>query len=215
MDFILGCNYWASNAGTEMWNNFDAKIIDNDIRKLSEYGIKFIRAFPNWRDFQPIKPLMTVNGKIVDYCTDTDSNIYYLDRKMQKFRYEELKNKVFEGADLYISIDNGILTDFESFVGLKVIDSYEHTENKVALVDGEQVSFSRLRNITVSPAGAQVLAYDNDNNPFITVNHYGKGRVFFVNAPLENNLVDMHNAFVGKTDLVYRKIFNECGIDSC
>ena len=143
-----------------------------------------------------------------------DSKLYIMpsvngNRIMPKFRYEELKNKVFEGADLYISIDNGILTDFESFVGLKVIDSYEHTENKVALVDGEQVSFSRLRNITVSPAGAQVLAYDNDNNPFITVNHYGKGRVFFVNAPLENNLVDMHNAFVGKTDLVYRKIFNE------
>lgn len=538
MEFILGCNYWASNAGAEMWQNFDTKIIDDDIRKLSEYGIKCIRAFPNWRDFQPVKPLLKANGQIVGYCTDTDSDIYYLDkimierfsrfldicskynikvivglltgwmsgglfvpvaliernlivdplaqyleqlfikgfvdkfkdnesiiawdlgnecncmspvsnrweaaswtamvanairsadctrpvvsgmhsleiegiwtitdqasftdiltthpypywcehtrideilslrttmlptaqtkfyaeigekpcfaeelgtmgpmlcsneaaadflrinmfslwannmggvmwwcaneqldldtypytmcmperelglfdiegkakpvldeirkfsnfleaqdfelprpivdavcvltngqrqwgvgymtyvlarmtglnisfalgdnvlpdsklyimpsvngtRFMSKSRYDELKNRVFDGADLYISIDNGILAEFESFVGLKVIDSYEYAQNGVAFFNGEQIEFSRLRNINVCPTTAQVLAYDNNNKPFITENRYGKGRVFFVNAPLENNLVDMHNAFETKTDIIYRKLFNE------
>ncbi len=538
MEFILGCNYWASNAGAEMWQKFDEKIIADDIRKLSEYGVKCIRAFPNWRDFQPVKPMVGALGRTVGYCMDTDSNVYYLDKKMlknfscfldicskynvkvivglltgwmsgglfvpvalndrnlisdplaqyfeqlfikgfvetfkdndaiiawdlgnecncmssvdnrweaaswtamvanairsadcmrpvvsgmhsleidgnwtiadqanftdiltthpypywcehtrvdktlslrttmlptaqtkfyaeigkkpclaeelgtmgpmlcsneaaadflrinmfslwangmsgvmwwcaneqlnldtfpyticmverelglfdidgnakpvlyeirkfadfldaqdyelpkpivdavciltsaqrqwgigymtyvlarmtglnisfdfgdnvlpdsklyimpsvngnsviPKSRYDELKKRIFEGADLYISIDNGVLAEFESFVGLKVIDSYEYMQSGSAFVDGEQIKFSRLRNITVCPTTAQVLAYDDNNNPFITVNHYGKGRVFFVNAPLENNLVDIHNAFEGKTDVIYRKIFNE------
>ena len=38
MDFILGCNFWASNGGTEAWKNFDAKVVENDIRTLAENG---------------------------------------------------------------------------------------------------------------------------------------------------------------------------------
>ena len=31
MDFLIGCNYWASNAGTEMWRNFEPDIIDKEL----------------------------------------------------------------------------------------------------------------------------------------------------------------------------------------
>ena len=34
MEFIVGCNYWASNAGTNMWKDFDIDVIENDIRIL-------------------------------------------------------------------------------------------------------------------------------------------------------------------------------------
>jgi ABC-type transporter Mla maintaining outer membrane lipid asymmetry ATPase subunit MlaF len=34
MDFILGCNYWASNAGTEMWTNWDENAVRKDIKTL-------------------------------------------------------------------------------------------------------------------------------------------------------------------------------------
>ncbi len=33
-EFIIGCNYWASNAGTEMWNDWNEKIIEEDFKKL-------------------------------------------------------------------------------------------------------------------------------------------------------------------------------------
>ena len=36
MEFILGCNYWASNAGIEMWKNFDAEAIKKETK--SEIG---------------------------------------------------------------------------------------------------------------------------------------------------------------------------------
>lgn len=57
-EFMAGCNYWASNAGTEMWRNRGEETVDEDFRKLSQYDVKCLRVFPNWRNFQPIVPLM-------------------------------------------------------------------------------------------------------------------------------------------------------------
>jgi hypothetical protein len=52
--FVLGCNYWASNAGAEMWRNFDAAVIDlqrrvvtlgeRSIKTVSEYLVFFKRT---------------------------------------------------------------------------------------------------------------------------------------------------------------------------
>ena len=67
MEFILGCNYWASNAGADMWRDFDIECIDKDIRILSEYGVKHMRVFPNWRDFQPVEPILGGSGVLLGY----------------------------------------------------------------------------------------------------------------------------------------------------
>ncbi len=50
-----GCNYWASNAGTEMWKEWDEEAVRNDFRLMRETGMKTVRVFPSWRDFQPIE----------------------------------------------------------------------------------------------------------------------------------------------------------------
>lgn len=52
--FFVGCNYWASNAGTDMWNNWSKEVVEKDFDQLSKLGIKVIRVFPIWSDFQPI-----------------------------------------------------------------------------------------------------------------------------------------------------------------
>lgn len=51
---VLGANYWASHAATEMWRKWDAKVVDEDLRVLAANGMKLLRVFPNWADFQPI-----------------------------------------------------------------------------------------------------------------------------------------------------------------
>lgn len=86
-EFIIGCNYWASNAGTEMWNKWDEKIIEEDFKKLKQYGIGYLRVFPNWRDFQPVHPLMYSGGAVRDYRlhdAEMPQNPYYLDETMLK-----------------------------------------------------------------------------------------------------------------------------------
>ncbi len=52
--FFVGCNYWASNAGTNMWKDWRSEIIDADMKQISESGMQVIRVFPIWPDFQPI-----------------------------------------------------------------------------------------------------------------------------------------------------------------
>lgn len=60
--FFLGVNYWASHAGTNMWHDWDEGVIEDDLRRLAEMNIRFLRVFPLWSDFQPLKQLYAYAG---------------------------------------------------------------------------------------------------------------------------------------------------------
>lgn len=53
----VGCNYWASHAGTNMWHDWQEDVIREDFRAIREAGLTVVRVFPLWSDFQPIKQL--------------------------------------------------------------------------------------------------------------------------------------------------------------
>ena len=85
MNFMLGCNYWASNAGTEMWMQWDENAIEQDLKQLSAHGLKYLRVFPNWRDFQPVCAFYGAHNRKREYRHRDGSffdNPYYIDRKM-------------------------------------------------------------------------------------------------------------------------------------
>ena len=62
--FVVGCNYWASHAGTAMWSDWRPEIVEADLRQLSEGGLQVLRVFPLWPDFQPLTYLYTGHGRI-------------------------------------------------------------------------------------------------------------------------------------------------------
>ena len=62
----IGCNYWASHAGTRMWELWDEDIVRADLKRLAEIGCELIRVFPNWRDFQPIEICYAHRGTFRD-----------------------------------------------------------------------------------------------------------------------------------------------------
>ena len=85
MEFMIGCNYWASNAGTEMWKDWSEEAVREDMKILSAYGIKYLRVFPNWRDFQPVMPVYKAQGKLVEYRLEGDrppENPFFLEECM-------------------------------------------------------------------------------------------------------------------------------------
>ncbi len=53
--FFVGCNYWASHAGTNMWHDWNAEVVEDDLKRLSEAKITVLRMFPLWSDFQPLR----------------------------------------------------------------------------------------------------------------------------------------------------------------
>ena len=149
------------------------------------------------------------------YCDNElpQSNLYMLPsitgtNVISKERYDELKARVYNGADLYISLQDGFLTELEEFVGVKVIDSFEYDTELTAELSGISIPFKRNRTVILSATSAQVFAYDSEGNPFATVNNYGKGRVFFVNAPLENMLTDTPNAYDTNNYMAYKSLLD-------
>lgn len=113
MEYIVGCNYWASNAGTEMWKNWDEKAVREDFEILTSHGIRYMRVFPMWRDFQPIIPVMGSGGDVQEYRLDGDrfpENPYYLDPVMLE-RFSKLCD-IAEEYDVKFVV--GIITGWMS-----------------------------------------------------------------------------------------------------
>ena len=92
-------------------------------------------------------------------------------------------------------------------MGLEVVDSYQADECGSATLDGREIRFTRTRHIITRAAGAEVLATDSGGDPFVSVHTYGKGRVYFVNAPIEKGLLSEHGAFEKEPEHLYRTLF--------
>lgn len=65
--FFIGCNYWASHAGTAMWSNWRPEQVDLDLQRLSAAGVEVMRVFPLWPDFQPICAVYSSEGTHFGY----------------------------------------------------------------------------------------------------------------------------------------------------
>ena len=73
--FTSGCNYWASESGVYMWRNWNEKNVEEDFKLLSDIGIKCVRVFPLWSDFQPIKKMYTYCQNIGGLSIDDGRNM--------------------------------------------------------------------------------------------------------------------------------------------
>lgn len=62
--FYNGVNYWASHVSLKMWEQWDAAVVERDFQALSAAGIKLLRVFPLWTDFQPVKALLGWGGHV-------------------------------------------------------------------------------------------------------------------------------------------------------
>lgn len=69
-NFFIGVNYWASNAGINMWNTWDENAVIRDLDLLAEANVHVIRMFPLWSDFQPIVIRYGGNHSVRDIAFD-------------------------------------------------------------------------------------------------------------------------------------------------
>lgn len=75
MKNMIGCNYWGSRHGTDMWKYWDEESVRRDIREIARYGVTHLRVFPNWRDFQPIYLVQKWRSQIQEYRFANDRKI--------------------------------------------------------------------------------------------------------------------------------------------
>ena len=62
----IGCNYWASHAGTKMWEMWDENIVRNDFKLMADAGMELVRVFPLWPDFQPLSLVSGWSGHKIE-----------------------------------------------------------------------------------------------------------------------------------------------------
>lgn len=135
------------------------------------------------------------------YCDHPipDSHLYFLPSvhmdNMSRKSYMELKKKVFEGADLYISVRDGIFTEFEELTGFRVVTAAKAGTEGHMHWDGQKLSYRKPHQFHLEATRARVLAEDDMGNPMFGVAEYGKGRVYFLNFPLEEMLLTDENGF--------------------
>ncbi len=95
-NFVIGCNYWASHAGTDMWRNWRCEVIEEDFRRLESLHLEVVRIFPLWPDFQPLvrfsgsgnQPLQLRWRDGGEIPVDTDGRTSGVDPEMlERFRW--------------------------------------------------------------------------------------------------------------------------------
>lgn len=123
--------------------------------------------------------------------------------------YKALKQRVSDGADIYISYDGGILSELEDFAGFRIENTYKKNRMSSFEINGRKISVSTVNQMEITPISAKVLLKDDDGLPVVTVNNYGKGRVFFVFAPIEAALIGEYNAFENGLCSIYKLIFKD------
>lgn len=85
MKYMIGCNFWGSKYGIDMWKYWDEASIREDLKHLASCGVKYMRVFPNWRDFQPVEVLHTAKGAPREYRFPNDKvidNEFFIDMEM-------------------------------------------------------------------------------------------------------------------------------------
>jgi hypothetical protein len=86
---------------------------------------------------------------------------------------------VREGATLYISFDGGQITDFPEIVGAASDGFLAGKDHTIRI--GEQTLSYKGKEILLSPKTAEVLLENEEKNPVLLKNRYGKGCVYFCN----------------------------------
>ena len=70
--FVFGANYWASHVGTNMWHEWDESVVEDDFKRFADNGLRLLRVFPLWSDFQPIKPLFKAGNVECEVCYENE-----------------------------------------------------------------------------------------------------------------------------------------------
>ena len=111
--YMLGTNYWGRKWGTEMWLHYDGKEVRREFARLKEYGVRCLRVFPNWRDFQPVARAYAWRGTHGEYVNaKTGAPVY--DDGVDAERIEEFRDLCRAAEEIGISLVVSIVTGWMS-----------------------------------------------------------------------------------------------------
>ncbi|MCL2879028.1 MAG: hypothetical protein FWF29_02170, partial [Treponema sp.] len=122
--------------------------------------------------------------------------------------FKKIMEYVGQGAVLYLSLESGLLSPFEEIFGLRVLTRRKSEKpERITFTNDEgddgdtddvvdaAISLQTRFKLKMASSGAHILAADSEGDPMFAVRDYGKGKVFFLSAPLEKSLTLVPDAF--------------------
>ena len=128
---------------------------------------------------------------------------------MSRKSYMELKESVFNGAVLYISVCDGIFTEFEEFTGFHVRTAAKTVSKRTMLWRGSNLAYQSPHRYVLEATRGTVLATNAQGEPVFGVAPYGKGKVYFLNFPLEEMLLNQENGLENEYYSIYKTVASE------
>lgn len=129
---------------------------------------------------------------------------------LYKEYYELLKQRVYDGATLYVSNADAFFTEYKDFFGFRITRTEHKSDLKgTFMLDGTVIPYAYGQRRLIEPVSAKVLATDSEGNPLLLENAYGSGKVVFLNYPIEEQMLDIAYAFNEKRHMIYRNIFKD------
>ena len=127
----------------------------------------------------------------------------------------EILRRVENGASLYLSLGSALMSPFSSYTGVKVKTRCRRTKpDTVTFADGSTVEMSSEYKLRYEVTEATVLAYADDGNPALTVNGYGRGKVFFCAYPVEYEAGCGSGIVSGEGAKDLYRFYSACGLRS-
>ena len=195
------------------------KTLDFKLPKAKEDGVLLVTDGQDQWGIVYMSNLLAKQAKVnlkFAYCRDgiPDSDVYMLPsvnsvRMMSSYRWHELKEKIHDGATLYISNNNSVISEFSDITGLVIKDSRTSFDAGEFELCGKKMEYRRNRRFSLYEDGAKILSREGDGNPVVSEYAYGKGKVIYVNFPVENMLLDLPDA--PETDYfeIYKYVFSD------
>lgn len=117
-----------------------------------------------------------------------------------------------DGAALYISLDTGLIVDFEGSTALRPISRQNRTGTVSMTLGGHTLSMFGGKELTTAPLpDAEVLARDEHGTILFSRRRLGKGWVYLLSAPLERMIAETPGIVYPETAAPYYEIYRTLG----
>ncbi len=128
---------------------------------------------------------------------------------------EELLRRVHdEGASLYLSVNDALLSPFARFTGVKVKTRCRRTDSDTVKLGEDTFRLWSPFRMQMEAVTAEVLAADQEGKPVFTVNTYGKGKVYFFAYPIELDAACKPGMISGDTAVPYYRFYEAMALQS-
>ncbi len=128
-----------------------------------------------------------------------ESNLYILPcvsdfEFFEAFRFDELMEKVHNGATLYVSLKDPYINGYDRFFGAELLNKYNRLATEKFVFNNTEFTIDTKAEIELEPTSAEVISTNSSGLPCLLKNNYGKGTIYLLTYPLESYISTQSNA---------------------